>query len=54
MVLPPVAGGTALLFALGRKGFIGERLDSWLGLRLPFTTTGAVVAATFVSLPFFI
>ena len=54
MVLSPVAGGTALLFALGRKGFIGERLDSWLGLRLPFTTTGAVVAATFVSLPFFI
>ncbi|MEC7844388.1 MAG: ABC transporter permease [Actinomycetota bacterium] len=54
MVLPPVAGGTALLFALGRKGFIGEKLDSWLGITLPFTTAGAVVAATFVSLPFFV
>ena len=54
MVLPPVAGGTALLFALGRKGFIGEKLDSWLGITLPFTTAGAIVAATFVSLPFFV
>ncbi|MEG3586545.1 MAG: molybdate ABC transporter permease subunit [Actinomycetota bacterium] len=54
MVLPPVAGGTALLFALGRKGFIGEKLDSWFGLTLPFTTAGAIIAATFVSLPFFV
>jgi molybdate transport system permease protein len=54
MVLPPVAGGTALLFALGRKGFIGEQLDSWFGVTLPFTTAGAVVAASFVSLPFFV
>ncbi len=54
MVLPPVAGGTALLFALGRKGFIGQRLDSWFGLTLPFTTSGAIIAATFVSLPFFV
>lgn len=54
MVLPPVVGGTALLFALGRRGFIGEWLDRSLGITLPFTTTGAVVAATFVSLPFFV
>tara|TARA_B100000686_G_C16598625_1_gene867441 strand:- start:155 stop:952 length:798 start_codon:yes stop_codon:yes gene_type:complete len=54
MVLPPVAGGTALLFALGRKGFIGQRLDSWFGITLPFTTSGAIIAATFVSLPFFV
>jgi molybdate transport system permease protein len=54
MVLPPVAGGTALLFALGRKGFIGEKLDSWFGVTLPFTTAGAIIAATFVSLPFFV
>lgn len=54
MVLPPVVGGTALLFALGRRGLVGERLDEWFGITLPFTTTGAVVAATFVSLPFFV
>ena len=48
MVLPPVVGGTALLFALGRRGFVGQRLDDWFGVTLPFTTAGAVVAATFV------
>lgn len=54
MVLPPVAGGTALLFALGRRGLIGQRLDNWFGLTLPFTTAGAIIAATFVALPFFV
>ena len=54
MVLPPVAGGTALLFALGRKGFIGAKLNSWFGITLPFTTAGAIIAATFVALPFFV
>ena len=54
MVLPPVVGGTALLFALGRRGLIGQRLDDWFGITLPFTTAGAVVAATFVALPFFV
>ena len=52
MVLPPVVGGTALLFALGRKGLVGQWLDQWFGLTLPFTTAGAVVATTFVALPF--
>ena len=54
MVLPPVVGGTALLLALGRRGLVGQWLDRWFGLTLPFTTTGAVVAATFVALPFFV
>lgn len=54
MVLPPVVGGTALLFALGRRGFVGQWLDDWFGLTLPFTTAGAVLAATFVALPFFV
>ena len=51
LVLPPVVGGVALLFALGRNGFVG----SWLaraGVTLPFTTAGAVVAELFVALPF--
>lgn len=54
MALPPVVAGTALLFALGRKGIVGERLYQWFGLQLPFTMSGAVVAAAFVSMPFFI
>ncbi|MXV90728.1 MAG: molybdate ABC transporter permease subunit [Acidimicrobiia bacterium] len=54
MVLPPVVGGTALLFALGRRGLVGQWLDSWLGWSLPFSTAGVVVAATFVAMPFFV
>ena len=54
MVMPPVVGGTALLFALGRRGLVGQWLDSWFGLRLPFTTAGAVTAASFVALPFLV
>ncbi len=54
MVLPPVVAGTALLFALGRRGFVGQWLDHWFGITLPFTTAGTVLAATFVSLPFFV
>ena len=54
MVLPPVVGGTALLFALGRKGFIGRWLDAWFNLTLPFTTAGAVITAVFVSMPFYV
>ena len=53
MVLPPVVAGTALLFGLGRRGFVGQVLARF-GVSLPFTTAGAVVAATFVSLPFFV
>ena len=54
MVLPPVSAGTALLFALGRKSLIGGWLNSWFGIQLPFTTSGATVAATFVAMPFFV
>ncbi len=54
MVLPPVVAGTALLFALGRRGLVGQWLDRWFGITLPFSTAGAIVAATFVALPFFV
>ncbi|MCH2412780.1 MAG: molybdate ABC transporter permease subunit [Acidimicrobiales bacterium] len=54
MVLPPVVGGAALLFALGRRGLVGQWLDRWFGLTLPFTLAGAIVAATFVALPFYV
>jgi molybdate transport system permease protein len=54
MVLPPVIGGIGLLMALGRRGLVGQYLLRWFDIALPFTTAGAVVAATFVSLPFFV
>jgi molybdate transport system permease protein len=54
MVLPPVVGGVALFFALGRRGLVGQYLDDWFGIRLPFTTAGVVVAQTFVAMPFLV
>ena len=54
MVLPPVVGGVALFFALGRRGLVGQWLDRWFGLRLPFTTAAVVVAQTFVAMPFLV
>jgi molybdate transport system permease protein len=54
MVVPPVVGGVALLVAFGRRGLIGQWLDRWFDVQLAYTTTAAVLAATFVSLPFFV
>jgi molybdate transport system permease protein len=54
IVLPPVVGGIALLSSLGRGGVFGRWLYDAFGLQLPFTTAGAVVATTFVSIPLFI
>ncbi|MFD3569226.1 ABC transporter permease [Streptomyces sp. NPDC058667] len=54
MVLPPTVGGVALLLAFGRRGLLGPWLDSTFGVTLPFHTSGAVVAATFVSMPFLV
>jgi len=54
LVIPPVVGGAALLFALGRRGVIGEVLYESTGLLLPFSTWGVVVAVTFVAMPFLV
>lgn len=54
LVLPPVVGGAALLFALGRRGLVGEPLYEATGLLLPFSTWGVVVATTFVAMPFMV
>lgn len=54
LVLPPVVGGAALLFALGRRGLIGEPLAELTGLVLPFSTSGVVLANTFVAMPFLV
>ena len=53
MVLPPVVGGVALLLALGRRGIVGSQLDR-IGVNLPFTTAGAIVAEAFVAMPFLV
>ncbi len=54
MVLPPVVGGAALLFAFGRRGLIGEPLHAATGLLLPYSIWGVVAATTFVSMPFLV
>jgi molybdate transport system permease protein len=54
MVLPPVVGGVALLLAFGRRGLVGQWLDQWFGITLPFTTTGAILAEAFVAMPFLV
>lgn len=54
MVLPPVVGGVALLAAFGRRGLVGQYLDRWFDITLPFTTTGVILAETFVAMPFLV
>ena len=54
MVLPPTVGGVALLLAFGRRGLLGPWLYETFGVTLPFSTAGAVVAATFVAMPFLV
>jgi len=53
LVLPPVVGGIALLMAFGRAGLFGSFLER-IGVTLPFTTLGVVVAETWVAMPFFV
>jgi molybdate transport system permease protein len=54
LVLPPVVGGAALLFALGRRGLVGAPLNEATGLLLPFSTWGVILANTFVAMPFLV
>src|SRR6516162_5489163 len=53
LVLPPVVGGIALLYAFGRLGLIGRYLEA-AGISIAFSTTAVVLAQTFVSLPFLV
>lgn len=54
LVLPPMVGGIALLYLLGRNGLVGEYLDVAFGIRIPFTTAAVVIAQAFVALPFLV
>jgi molybdate transport system permease protein len=54
MVLPPVVGGAALLFAFGRRGLLGEPVYESTGFLLPYSTWGVIAANTFVAMPFLV
>lgn len=53
MVIPPTVAGFALLMAFGRAGLLGGTLSA-LGITLPFSTAGVVVAQVFMSVPFLV
>lgn len=54
MVLPPVVGGVALLAAFSLRSPIGSWLHDTFGVQLTFSIAGAIMAATFVSMPFYV
>jgi len=55
LVLPPVVGGVALLYAFGRSnGLVGPWLHDTLGIQLTFSKSGVVLAETFVAMPFLV
>ncbi|WP_231604459.1 ABC transporter permease [Salinibacterium sp. SWN139] len=54
LVMPPLVGGIALLYLLGRNGLVGSVLELWFGISIPFTTGAVVIAQSFVALPFLV
>ena len=54
MVLPPVVGGTILLYTFGRRGLVGEALHEATGLVLPFSLWGVILANVFIAAPFLV
>ncbi len=53
VVIPPTAAGVLLLLTFGRRGTLGPLLEG-MGITLPFTPAGVVVAQLFISAPFYI
>jgi molybdate transport system permease protein len=53
IVIPPVVAGVLLLLTLGRQGALGPLLER-MGITLPFTPAGVVVAQLLISVPFYI
>ena len=54
LLLPPVVSGVLLLSAFGRRGLVGAPLYSVLGIQVPFSTAGVVLAEAFVAMPFLV
>ncbi len=51
LVMPPVVTGYLLLLAFGRRGPVGEWLESTFGLVLSFRWTGAALACAVMGFP---
>lgn len=51
LVLPPVVTGYLLLVTFGRRGPVGQLLESHFGIALSFRWTGAVLAAAIMGFP---
>ncbi|MCC7365661.1 MAG: molybdate ABC transporter permease subunit [Dehalococcoidia bacterium] len=54
IVLPPTVAGVALLTAFGRRGLLGEPIESWTGYTFGFTTTAVIMAQLIVAAPFYV
>ena len=55
MVLPPVVGGVALLYAFSvNNGIVGGWLHDTFDIQLTFSKSGAILAETFVAMPFLV
>lgn len=54
IVLPPTVAGVALLTAFGRRGLVGEPIESWTGQSFSFTTTAVIMAQLLVAAPFYV
>ena len=53
LVLPPAVAGIGLLAALGPNGLLGGLVED-AGVQLVLTTTGVILALTFVAAPFYL
>ncbi|WKL19497.1 molybdate ABC transporter permease subunit [Agrobacterium tumefaciens] len=51
LILPPVVTGFLLLVLFGRRGAIGQFLDSWFGIVFSFRWTGAALACAVMAFP---
>ena len=54
LVMPPLVGGIALLYLLGRHGLVGGVLEPACGIRIPVPPAAVVIAQSFVALPFLV
>ena len=54
IVLPPTVAGVALLTAFGRRGLLGEPIESLTGFTFGFRTTAVVMAQILVAAPFYV
>lgn len=51
LILPPVVTGFVLLIVFGRKGIVGQFLDTHFGIVLSFRWTGAALACAIMAFP---